>query len=169
MEDEGLALLTGMFFEKEWFCEAERDANRYVVYVKYMNMETMTTIPDQILGRQVVVHFIAYKRASHFSFATNATHVPFSRPAEVVVPKAPESMEELSSDLLEFDVEDLVKELVRLEKICGSNALADVFFEIHDKQNAVTNLSARYPEIRDALEKIYNEYGFDVIYDEIEL
>ena len=167
MEDEGLTLLTGMFFEKEWFCEAERDGNRYIVYIKRMSLETMTIIPDEMLGKQVVVHFIAHKRATREAFTTNGTHVPFSKP--VAVPKAPESMEELPSDLLEIDVDDLVKELDRLERICGSNALADVFFEVHDGKNAVTNLSARYPSIRYEIEKLYNEYGFDVIYEELVL
>jgi hypothetical protein len=168
MEDEGLVWLSNTYSKKDWFCEAERESNRYVVYVKYMNIETMTLIPSDLLGKQVVVHFIAYKRATREAFTTNGTRIPCSKPAAVVVPEAPESMEELSSDLLEVDVDDLVKELDRLERICGSNALQDIFYEEHDQKNAVTNLSARYPEVKLSMHNLYKTYGFDVIYNELD-
>jgi hypothetical protein len=173
MEDEGLELLTSMFFEREWFCEAGKDdIGRYVVYVKRMNMETMTSIPDMMLGKQVLVHFIGSKTARREDFTTNGNHVPFARVEYNPLPKlAPVSdgIEELSSDLLENDIGELIDELSRLEKICGSNILADVFFEVHDGKNAVTNLSDRYPTVRDAVVKLYDEYGFDVIYEELEM
>lgn len=172
MEDEGLELLTSMFFEREWFCEAGKDdIGRYVVYVKRMNMETMTSIPDMMLGKQVLVHFIGSKTARREDFTTNGNHVPFARVEYNPLPKlAPVSdgIEELSSDLLENDIGELIDELSRLEKICGSNTLQDIFYEIHDGKNAVTNLSDRYPLIKNSLQSLYDEYGFDIIYEELD-
>lgn len=69
---------------------------------------------------------------------------------------------------LELSVRALTDELDRLEKLCGSNVLQDVFYEVHDGENAVTNLSARYPEVRRRVQKIYDKYGFDVIYEELD-
>jgi hypothetical protein len=79
-----------------------------------------------------------------------------------------DGIEELSSDLLENDIGELIDELSRLEKICGSNTLQDIFYEIHDGKNAVTNLSDRYPLIKGSLQSLYDEYGFDVIYEELD-
>lgn len=169
---EGLDSLTQMFKDRDWFCEVGMDTiGRYVVYVKFMNLEVYTSIPDMMLGKQVLVHFIASKTARREDFTNNATHVPFSKPApapklELVVED--DGIEELSSDYLENDLGDLLKELDRLEKMCGSNALQDIFYEIHDGKNAVTNLSDRYPVVRDSLRNLYDEYGFDVIYEELD-
>jgi hypothetical protein len=172
MEDEGLELLTSMFFERDWFVETGKDnIGRYVVYVKYMNMETMTSVPDKMLGKQVLVHFIGSKTARRESFMTNANHVPFARTEYKPLPKLvpePDGIEELSSDLLENDIGELINELNRLEKICGSNALQDIFYEIHDGKNAVTNLSERFGLVTESLRRLYDEYGFDVIYEELD-
>jgi hypothetical protein len=165
MEDEGLVLLTNLLSDKDWFCGAEHEGNRYVVYVKHMNLETMTVVPDEVLGRQVVAHFISHKKASREQFTTNGTRVPFSKPA-VIAPS--ESIEDLSSDLLESDIDLLIKELDRLERVCGSRTLQDIFYEVHDQQNAVTSYSAKYPDVRTTMQSLYDEYGFDVIYEELD-
>jgi len=172
--NEGISLLTSMFKEQPWFCEVGTDSiGRFVVYVKYMNKETQA-IPDRMLGVQVLVHFIASKTARADQFTTNGNHVPFSKPPAPPVlelvrePDELDDLEELPSNLLEFDVADLIKRLDKLERICGSNALQDIFYEVHDKDNAVTNLSARYPEVREAMQELYDEYGFDVVYEELD-
>lgn len=70
---------------------------------------------------------------------------------------------------LELSVRTLTDELDRLEKLCGSNILGEIFFEENDGKNAVTNLSAKYPEVRKRIHRLYELYGFDVIYEELEL
>ena len=62
----------------------------------------------------------------------------------------------------------LQNELTRLEKVCGSFTLQDIFYEIQDGKNAVTNLSSRYPEVHQAMKRLFDEYGFDVIYEELD-
>jgi hypothetical protein len=69
---------------------------------------------------------------------------------------------------LELSVRALTDELDRIERSCGSNVLQDIFYEVHDGTNAVTNLSARYPEVRQRVQKLYDKYGFDTIYEELD-
>jgi hypothetical protein len=72
------------------------------------------------------------------------------------------------TDTQELSIRYLENELDRLERACGSNTLQDIFYEIKDAHNAVTNLSARYPEVRTALERLFDQYGFDVIYENLD-
>jgi len=69
---------------------------------------------------------------------------------------------------LELSVRALTDELDRLERICGSNILQDIFYEVQDGKNAVTNLSAKFPEVRQRMEKLHAKYGFDIIYEELD-
>jgi hypothetical protein len=52
--------------------------------------------------------------------------------------------------------------------MCGSNIMQDIFYEVHDKENAVTNLSAKFPDVRKSMEKLYAQYGFDLIYENMD-
>jgi hypothetical protein len=49
----------------------------------------------------------------------------------------------------------------------SSDIVAAIFFETHDGKNAVTNYSEQYPNVRQRMEKLYNTFGFDVLYDKI--
>jgi hypothetical protein len=167
--NEGFELLTNALKNKDWFRDVGVDkSGRYVVYVSHMNMETMTLVPDNVLGKQVLVHYFSSKNSCRENFVSNANHVPFAMAPMLGLAFESDEVEELSSDLLEIDVDDLISALERLEKDCGSNTLQDIFYEIHDGKNAVTNLSARYPEVRNALSKLYDEYGFDIVYEELD-
>jgi hypothetical protein len=173
--NEGIEFLTNKFKDKDWFCEVGLDnIGRYVVYVKYSCMETLTLEPDMLFGKQVLVAFIRSKTARAEDFTTNATRVPFAKTVDDLVGDilAPQEIgdeiEELSSDVLEIDIEDLTDELDRLERLCGTNALQDIFYEIQDGNDSVTNLSARYPDVRVSLEQLYEKYGFDLIYEELD-
>jgi len=77
-------------------------------------------------------------------------------------------VDEVADQTQELSIRHLENELDRLERLCGSNTLQDIFYEIKDAHNAVTNLSARYPEVRKALERLYDQYGFDVIYENLD-
>ena len=71
----------------------------------------------------------------------------------------------LSADVVKepLDIRVLIKELDRLERICGSNTMQDIFYEVHDQANAVTNSSSKFPEVRRRMESLYQKYGFDII------
>lgn len=146
---EGIEQLKNLCKEKNWFSNVEFDG-RYIVYVHFMNMETITFIPISINDKQVVVHFASSLKLIEIN--------------KIII-------EDLSEDV-EFIEEGqnlayLIEKLDKLKRDCGLFTLQSIFFETHDKKNAVTNISDRYPEIKKEIEELYNQYGFDVLYDEI--
>jgi hypothetical protein len=165
---EGYELLGNLFRDREWFFDIGMDSlGNYIMYVKFMNHETLHDIPDRVADRHVLVHFAASKTASATQFTNAPSNVlDITHQAEYL--GQADEIEELPSHLLEDDLDDLLVELDHLEKKCGSNILQDIFYEVHDKDRAVTNLSDRYPEVRGTMEKLYDKYGFDVIYEELD-
>lgn len=171
--EEGMDQLSKQFKGRDWFYDIGTDQyGRIVVYVKYMCHETLHDIPDQAGGIQVLVHFAASKLASRDQFVEK----PQSRLLPVATGTLPpppvdqivEVVGSLSGADEDRSLRHLQNELDRLEKICGSYTLSDIFYEIQDGKNSVTNLSGRYPEVRKSMEKLYDQYGFDVIYEELD-
>ena len=187
MEKEQVAsYLTDMFRSKEWFDHVGFDQyNRVVVYVHKMDSSVVNLIPEFTEDhRRIMVHFASSVRTDkndvvnrpqslhglpiHKSIG-QTIDLPVALQAKGIDTGFASAMEEEDRErILEERVQKLTDELDRLEKICGSNVLQDIFYEIHDKGNAVTNLSARYLEVRQRMEVLYNEYGFDIIYDELD-
>ncbi len=173
--DDGIDVLTKLFRNCDWFHDAGTDQyGRYVVYVKYMCQETLHDVPDQMMGKQVLVHFAASKLARADQFTNTPTATAATAPKlELVMEDPLNDIEELPSSFLELDLSDLCTKLDKLERLCGSNCLQDIFYEVHDNRltngrNTVTNLSLKYPEVREGMEKLYDQYGFDVIYEELD-
>ena len=173
---EGLALLNEMYEDRAWYENVGLDQyGRYVVYVGFMNMETMLDIVREFGGKQVMVHFVASKLATAGGFmndADAANRLPAYVPITPTLVKLDQSIlaETFASEPVEEDksLRNLTDALDKLEKQCGTNILQDIFYEIHDAGNAVTNLSVRFPEVRKGLEKLYEQYGFDVVYEEMD-
>ena len=188
--NEGMEQLSQMFKTRDWFYDVGQDPyGRIVVYVKYMCQETLHEIPDKAGGIQVLVHFSGSKTATREQFvdtpnAPGSTLKPFDPKAFIEAAKVAQANgidTGFGSMLDDGDLDQIVgheeeeksvlhlqKELDRLEKSCGSRTLQDIFYEVQDGKNAVTNMSARYPEVRQTMEKLYDEYGFDVIYEELD-
>jgi len=168
--DSDLAELQEQYEDRDWFAEVGLDEySRCVVYVKYMNRETLAIPTYTEEGREVCVHFLSSKMVTRDQFVEKQGGVgslPVYQPL-----MAPFPILSLEADLVaeDKDITYLQQTLDRLEKDCGTHILGDIFFETHDKQYAVTNLSARYPEVCKVMKKLYDVYGFDVIYDELEL
>lgn len=160
---ESLTTVRELCNGKEWFNDVvPGDHDRIIVCVNHMDNETHTLIPDFINNHQVLVHYASYYSIDKDKYTDKQTKL-------VVVNDLPiPSRSGLVSDVPAPDFDFLVSELDRLERIGGSNILFDVFFEEHDGKNAVTNLSAKYPEIRKSIHDLYEIYGFDIIYDELE-
>jgi len=178
--NEGMEYLRNLYKDKEWFHSVGLEKyGRIVVYIHHSTHETLHDIPDSVANKQVLVHFagslfldkdkyvnrpgpttypmLELEGAARRADADGGPDVPVDMLDEAVGAQA----EELSMRYLET-------ELFRLEKACGSNTLQDIFYEIKDARNAVTNLSARYPDVRKSLEKLYEQYGFDVIYENLD-
>lgn len=172
-EEQPLVQLRISFGNRDWFHSVDKDKyGRIVVYVKYMCDETTYDIPRQIDGVNVLVHFAGSKNIKKELYA----HKGY-QPKTVPLPRVSTGVEDLGdSDDIEFieepntplDLRELVAELDRLEKMSGSNIMQDIFYEVHDGVNAVTNLSIKFPEVRQGMEKLYHQYGFDLIYENMD-
>jgi hypothetical protein len=151
-------ILDKMLKTNDWYDTADFDDNlrKYIVYAKYVNLDVLSTVPDRFEDVPVLVHFSAYRLACKDSFRENSSSLEdltlLSEEEEAEIP---------------IDLDKLCVELDKLERECGNNVLQDIFFEVHDDKNAITNLSVKYPHIRESMEKLYKEYGFDLIYEEL--
>lgn len=186
--DERIEQLTNMFKDRPWFDSVGYEQyGRVVVYVKEMNQETLYDIPSTCLGKQVLTHFAASKTAQADQFKVPPPKTVNVLSLDEFLAKAKEAqaaghdvgvgqmldadddIEELDSSLLEVDMSHLHDELRKLEKMCHASVLSDIFFEVHDGKNAVTDMSAKYPDVAAKMQALYDEYGFDVLYEELEL
>lgn len=154
-----LTTLVTKFGTKDWFHSVEIEpkfGRDIVVYTKHMSSDILKAIPEKVDEHSIVVHFSAYKEASTSKFAEK----PIAPKVEIIeVVKEEEEVEE---------VDDLVTKLWVLKKICGKESLSNIFYEIHDKEEALTADSKEFPEVRAQLEELYNTLGFDVLFEEIE-
>lgn len=157
--NQELSSLLNSLDQHDWFCDAEFDAfGRFVIYVHDYPLVFASELPATVGGKQVLIHY--------------ASSQPSVIPAPIVVVSQPEviKLEVKEPEVITSeDMQYLTSELDRLEKICGSNILADLFFESHDQKNAVTNLTSRFPEVRKCIDSLYEMYGFDIIYENLEM
>ena len=144
--------LENLLKNNDWFTSVGLEDNRLIAYVRYMGLNVFNTIPQTYDGRQVLVHFEHSKETNKHHTVLNAFHFP---------------MESKDDELGSLNF--LNESLDALEEKFDSNVLEHIFYEVHDKQNAITNLSSKYPEARQAIENLYNKYGFDTIYNYLEL
>ncbi len=153
--NENFSLLTNLCKNEDWFHSLAVDEfNRMIVYTKYMSLDVYNYVPDELNEQKILVHFAQSVLANKDRYKEEIGS-PFSGESAPPVP-------------VSVPVTELILELEKLEKICGSNILQDIFFEVHDGENAVTNLSDRYPEVRKPMDKLYTTYGFDAIYNELD-
>lgn len=177
---ETIQTLKKQYQSKDWFFDIEQDnSNNIVVYVKYLSWEVMKAIPDKMDGHSIFTHFAASKIVDSKQFITDAsTWQPPKPQNELVVDPLKLELSGIKlSKMGEIAIKnlavkpphsDLIGELDRLALICGDNILQDIFYEIHDGKNALTNLSPKFPEVRKSMEKIYDMYGFETINEEWE-
>jgi len=173
---EGLKELEILLDPYDWFYEVVIEARRYVVYVTYMD-STQNVIPDFVQGHQVVVHFASSAPGAKNEYVNRPSlslkqYSPFDREPDNLIRLSESDMEVLYATepprSIESSIKKLTDKLDRLEKEVGSNTLQDIFYEIHDGRNAVTNLGSRYPDVQASMKRLYDEYGFDTIYNELD-
>lgn len=156
-KEAALSSLVTKFGTKDWFHSVSIEpqfGRDLVVYAKHLSHQILKAIPEKVDEHRVIVHFAAYKETN----LANFTGEPI-----VLIPILDEEL--LSEDV---EVEDISAQIQALKKVCGKESLSAIFHEIHDKDNAMTNSSEEFPEIRDQLEILYNELGFDIVFEEIE-
>lgn len=168
---DGIVSLQKEYSHFDWYDSVGLDRyGRYVVYVTKMDLGVMTGVRQSLDGKQVL---ISYAQSKPENLTKYHTVTDFNAPKFKLTPvviheveREEDIEEEDEADV--FSIDKLIMELDRLEKICGPNILQDIFFEIHDGKNAVTNLSNKFTDVRITLEKLYNDYGFDIIYEELD-
>jgi hypothetical protein len=167
---DGIKFLVEKYSTNAWYDSVGLDKfGRYVVYVTTMNLEVMQTVQQSLEKKQVL---ISYANSKPENLKNYTTYHDWNRPrpvAPVVVAPAIVVEEEPEEEFIEaINVEELITELDRLERICGSHGLQDIFYEVHDGRNAVTNLGSKFPDVKRDMMELYNHYGFDVIYEELD-
>lgn len=186
---EGIKLLVEKYSTNDWYDSVGLDKyGRYVVYVTTMNYEVMTTVQQSLEGKQVLINYASSKpenlKKYSVSYDWNRPAVnkeipfdPFARDPRVgelsledltklQAPAAPPIKYVDDIDIINLD--ELIAELDRLERVCGSHGLQDIFYEVHDGKNAVTNLGSKYPDVKRDMHRLYDRYGFDIIYEELD-
>ena len=146
--------LVSMFEPYDWFHSVGSDSyNRPVVYVNYFNADVFRmTAP---IPGNVKVHSAGSVLARRSDYVRTESLSTVDHEVEA-------SSDE---DELDFDVH---QELWNLQQICGRENLIDTFYELVDKDDAVTFVSQEYPDVRAAMEKLYDTFGFDVLYEELD-
>lgn len=132
--------------------------NSVVAYVKYMNQEVEETVPLKVGGFDVRVHFAS-------SLCEDASKFVSTGFNQVTVPSV---LSETNDEVTLTPALDLHHELWKLRRVCGAEHLTDIFYEVHDGPLAITNVSVEYPEVRSKIQELYDEYGFDVLFEELD-
>lgn len=157
-KETALATLVTKFGKEDWFHSAEVEpvyGHDLVLYAKTMSPKILKAAPAKVDKFNVLLHFAAYKEAALDKFA--------NKPIVTAVETIPEEASE------EEDVSgELITQLWALKKICGKESLSHIFYEIHDGNDAVTDDSKEFPEVRKQLQTLYDDLGFDILFEEIE-
>lgn len=161
---DNLQVLKNCLKDKEWFCDVGlTDSNKPVVYVHHMSLDIFDIIISEskaLLLEHPHIHFSTGLSLDKSRYVTDLTKPKISWD------DGPEP--DFDSEPETFDISLLTEEVSKLRKVCGDNILSDIFYEVHDGKNAITNLSVKFPEVREALNHLYVEYGFDLIYEQVE-
>ncbi len=144
--------LLSQIANKPWFHSLGKDEfDRPVVYVKHLCQEAIN-IPDTLNEKQLLVHLSGYLEASKEKYISS-----------------------LQLSKAEFDPDFMRKEIFALKRQCGSDNLIDILYEVHQDlspsicpEEVLTEISEDFPEVRFRLERLYEQYGMDVLFEEIE-
>ncbi len=131
---------------KEWFDSVTICKDKIIIYTKFMNAEVFSTIPDSYKDKRIFLNFAASKNLTKEKFIET-----------IVLTKE-----------IELDKDKLIFNLKNLSNEFGANLVETIFYEIHDGDNRITNLSDKYPFLKEKLQNLYDEYGFDIIYGEFQ-
>lgn len=127
------------FSTQPWFHSIDEDQfGRIVIYTKYNNDKILSEVPYIWDDKQVLTHFAAYKEASQDRYITSLINPLVS----------------------------IREEIEWCLAYCSADDIIDLLYEIHENEEP-SALGKKYPLIKKTVQKLYDEYGFDVILDEI--
>ena len=158
---ENLQLLKNNLQNYDWFYDV--GINEWgvpTIYVHSMSSKIFQIIFDN--SKDLTIDYPCVHFASALTVDASKYVVNLTKP-QISLIDDPEPDENLGYSEL-----NLSEEIGNLRKICGVNILSDIFYEIHDGKNAITNLSVKFPEVREGLDKLYSTYGFNLIYEQVD-
>lgn len=148
--NKSLNTLNQMFKNQSWFHSVGLDEfNRPTVYAKFISPEIEKSVPRELDGKQVMLHFSATKTLTRDSFVNDKTKIQFS---------------DSSLEIEDLSILELQNKLDELSDLYSFSDIKDVFWEVHDGINAVTSVAKMFPSLKNELQKLYDEFGFDVLY-----
>jgi hypothetical protein len=131
--------------DKDWFYDFGFDEyQRPIVYVHYMNIEIIKFL--QITYGNVFIYFASYKLLSKNDYIN---HID----VDSITERDPLS--------------GLLATISQLKSFYDKSLLENIFFEVHDGKNAITDYSMMVPQLRGEIEKLYSIYGFDILYKKL--
>lgn len=139
--------LDNSIVNSDWFDSIEIINNKILVYVKEMSLDILQAIPQKIDGKPVFVHFLSSKNVSIDHYVDKKDFGSTTQSGS--------------------EYQMLHCELSDMRKLCDYSSILDIFYEIHDGDNAITSFSEEYPMIKESMKVLYNKYGFDPIFKEI--
>ena len=172
--EETVAGLAQLLSKHVWFDSVDVDKfGKLVVYISESTREIMAAIPDKFENKRVVWQYASSKsevlKKKYGTQYKSEFHVtPVWIKPDLVKVKAEFDLPKYTESEVEPDVKFLISELDRLEKLCGSRVLQDLFYEVHDGKNSVTTLKSKFPEVYDDVLDLYEEFGFDIMYNELD-
>lgn len=167
---DGLNYLRDKYAAYDFFDSVGLDQyGRYVVYVKYMGEKVFACVEKFLDGKQVLLWFASAKPEVLKQKYCTLVNLSDLRPHHTITEQKPTLPEPKEFDNADLNMSNLSSELDRLEKNCGTRVLGDMFFEVHDGINAVTEYRKQYPDAFKRLQALYDDFGFDVLYEELEL
>jgi hypothetical protein len=126
---------------KDWFYDLGFDSfNRPVVYVHYMNLSVFSEVRKY--ASEALIYYASYAKCNKLNYVEQLNPEP--------------------------DLEYLESKVKDLQSIYKLDLLQDMFYEIHDGENAVTSFSKALPELKSTLEDLYEKYGYDLLYERLE-
>jgi hypothetical protein len=168
--NEGLKFLQDKYSSYDFFDSVGLDQyGRYIVYVHFMNETVYSTVQKTLDGKQVNLWFANSKPEVVKQKYNTILTLSDLRPHYTVIEQKPTLPEPEVFDNTDLNMSELSGELDRLERVCGVRILGEIFFEVHDGHNALTDYRKQYPDVFKRLQILYDDFGFDVLYEELEL
>jgi hypothetical protein len=158
-EDQALWSLNMLYGNRDWYSDVGYDQfGRPVLFIKYECQETIWNIPDRWYGKQLLVHFAASAADKKYITVASNSFIP-----EVKIKQL------LQENITPLPAADLHNEIWNLKRVCGIDALIDIFYECHDGDDGITQLSESFPEVRATMERLYKQFGFDALLEELDV
>lgn len=162
MKNELLNKFDNLYSTSKEFCGSELEGNSIVAFVKKMNLEILTMFPDTFDGKPVKIAFDSYRKARSWQYITDF----YRQPPDELVAEKEEAFVNKSYPI--YDQQYLSS---KLEEIYSGleceEELVELFYEVHDGDDCITDLKNTYPYEYNLMYKIYQIYEFDGMIDEV--